>query len=55
MKKAVFKRVSGKSEYIQCRHRNKRFLCTSTQWVRWAKSYMNRDFRRKQKRGDENA
>lgn len=50
MGKADFKRATGKSKYIQWRHSDRRWICVSTRWIRWAKKYMSRETRRKHKR-----
>lgn len=49
MKKAQYKRVKGKSCDIQWRYRDKQWICISRKWIRWAKKYLNRDTRRRDK------
>ena len=51
MGKADFKRATGKSKYIQWTYRDRRWICVSTKWIRWAKRYMSREARRTRKRG----
>lgn len=50
MRKADFNRVTGKSKYIQWTYHDRRWICVSTKWIRWAKRRMNKDTRRKQER-----
>lgn len=50
MGKADFKRATGKSKYIQWTYRDRKWICVSTKWIRWAKRRMSRDTRRKQGR-----
>ena len=50
MGKADFKRATGKIKYIQWTYRDRRWMCVSTKWIRWAKKYMSRKVRRAQKR-----
>ena len=50
MGKADFKRTNGKSKHIQWTYRDRRWICVSTKWIRWAKRYMSREVRRTRKR-----
>lgn len=50
MRKSEYKRVTGKSKYVQNRERHRGVYCISIKWHRWAKRYLNRINRRS--RGD---
>lgn len=49
MRKSQYKRVSGKSSYLQWLYNDRRWICISHKWIRWAKAYMKRSNRRKEK------
>lgn len=49
MKKAQFKRLKHKENDVQWQYRDRRFICLSLKWIRWAKKYMNRATRRREK------
>ena len=49
MRKAEFKRMEGKNESIQDRLNHKGVYCISNDWIKWAKRYMNRSVRRKER------
>lgn len=49
MRKADYKRLKSKEKIIQWRYRDRDFLCTSHKWIKWAKKYLNRSRRRKEK------
>lgn len=47
MRKSEYKRVSGKTKWIQDRERHRGIFCISQKWHKWAKRYMNRQERRR--------
>ncbi len=49
MRKAEYKRAKNKNADIQDRLRHKGIFCISNGWIKWAKRYMNRSERRKEK------
>lgn len=49
MKKAQYRRVKGKSKDIQWQLNDRGIICLSRKWIRWAKKYLNRDTRRRDK------
>lgn len=49
MRKADHKRMTGSAAGVQDRLRHKHIFCTSRRWVKWAKKYIARAQRRKQK------
>lgn len=49
MKKAQYKRCEGKSSYVQGRYNEQMWICVSRKWIKWAKRYLNRAYRRKGK------
>lgn len=44
--RALYKRTKGKAKHIQDDLYDKDWICLSIKWIRWAKRYMNRAFRR---------
>lgn len=46
MKKSTYKRISGKPHDVQTRLYTKDWIYVSKHWIKWAKRYMNRAFRR---------
>lgn len=46
MSKSSYKRISGKPHDVQWRLYEKNWVCVSKKWIKWAKRYMNRSFRR---------
>ena len=49
-KKSYHKKANNnKIKFIQGRYADKDFICISPEWIKWAKRYMNRYFRRKNK------
>ena len=49
MEKARYKKVNGKNTYVQDRLYHKGIFCISKDWIKWAKKYLNRSYRRKNK------
>lgn len=50
MKKSYYKKANNnKLKYIQERYIDRDFTCVSPGWIKWAKRYMNRSQRRKEK------
>ena len=50
MKKSYYKKTNNnKLKYIRERYIDRDFVCTSPEWIKWAKRYMNRSQRRKEK------
>lgn len=48
MHKSGYKRLDGGTEKgVQWRYRDRRYICTSLKWRRWAKRYLSRAQRRK--------
>lgn len=54
MKKAGYKTPENKIWWIQRKVRLKDIICVSDDFVRWAKRYMNRSQRRKEKQHTNN-
>ena len=49
MAKSSYKKVQNKNAFIQDRLEHKGIFCISDKWIGWAKRYMNRSQRRKNK------
>jgi hypothetical protein len=49
MGKSDYKKVNNKNIYVQDRLRHKGIFCISNGWIKWAKRYMNRSQRRKER------
>ena len=50
MRRARYKCIrSGKAKYIQGDLDDKGWICLSVQWIRWAKRYLNKAYRRRYK------
>lgn len=49
MSRAEHMKITGKENDIQERMREREWICISNGWMRWAKKYLNRVNRRKQK------
>lgn len=50
MRKASYKRLAGvKEKSVQWRYRDRRYICTSLKWRRWAKRYLSRAERRERR------
>ena len=52
MRKSDYKKVNGKSKYIQDRLCHKGIFCISIGWIKWSKRYMVRSQRRKSRQED---
>lgn len=51
LKNSKYKKLnkSSKENDLQSRLYDKRYICVSKKWIRWAKNYMNRVLRRRAK------
>lgn len=47
MAKSDFKRQTSK-EYARDKLSNRKWICTSPEWIKWAKKYLNRYYRHKE-------
>lgn len=47
MSRAEHMRTTGKANDVQERMRERKYICVSDAWMRWAKKYLNRIDRRK--------
>lgn len=48
MRKAEYKRTTGKANRVQDREHHRGIYCISAGWHRWAKRFLNRQYRRRQ-------